>query len=307
VKDRATYLAYRAGASVAQALPEVVARPTARNIGRTLAFALRGRRQMVERHVQRVHGTPLHGLALHHAVAKTFDSYARYWLESFQLPRRTFEEVDAHFSIDGLEHLDAALTKGSGAIVALPHLGGWEVGGFWLASRGYRFTVVVEPLEPPELFEWFAQYRRSLGMNIVALGPDAGAAVLRAMKENQPVGLLCDRDLKGDGCEVEFFGEKTTLPAGPATLALRTGAPILPTAVYFRPHNGHHAVVKPPLPVERTGRLRDDVTRVTQMLAHALEELIRVAPEQWHLMQPNWPSDHAAAAAAPASSTAVPT
>ena len=104
--------------------------------------------------------------------------------------------------------------------------------------------------------------------------------------------LLSDRDIRGGGIEVEFFGEKTTMPAGPATLALRTGAPLLPTGVYFTSRrNGHLAVVRPPLPIERTGRLRDDVVRVTQDLAHELEDLIRRAPEQWHLMQPNWPAD----------------
>jgi KDO2-lipid IV(A) lauroyltransferase len=290
---RATYLAYRAGASVALALPEFVARPAARGVGRALSLSLRGRRAMVERHLRRVHGPALQGLALQRAIAKSFDSYTRYWLESFRLPSRTHADVDAHFSIDGLHLIDEALAGGKGAIVALPHLGGWEVGGYWLAGLGYRFTVVVEPLEPAELFEWFADYRRSLGMNIVALGPDAGPTILRALKDNQLAGLLCDRDLRGDGCEVEFFGERTTLPGGPATLALRTGAPIMPAAVYFRPDNGHHAVVKPPLTVERTGRLRDDVGRVTQDLAYALEDLIRAAPEQWHLMQPNWPSDRA--------------
>ena len=92
---------------------------------------------------------------------------------------------------------------------------------------------------------------------------------------------------------MEFFGERTLLPGGPATLALRTGAAILPTAVYQDGPN-HLGVVLPPVPAERQGRLRADVTRVTQDLAWALEELIRAAPEQWHLMQTNWPSDEEA-------------
>ena len=95
---------------------------------------------------------------------------------------------------------------------------------------------------------------------------------------------------------MEFFGECTTLPAGPAMLALRTGAPLVPVAAYFRPRGGHFAKIGPPVPVERSGRLRDDVVRITQELAHRFEVLIREAPEQWHLMQANWPSDHAAAA-----------
>jgi phosphatidylinositol dimannoside acyltransferase len=105
------------------------------------------------------------------------------------------------------------------------------------------------------------------------------------------VCLLSDRDISGDGGDVEFFGERTTLPGGPATLALRTGAALLPAAVYFQGRRDHLAIVRPPVPVERAGRLRDDVARITQVLAHEFEELIRAAPEQWHLMQPNWPSD----------------
>jgi KDO2-lipid IV(A) lauroyltransferase len=91
--------------------------------------------------------------------------------------------------------------------------------------------------------------------------------------------------------EVEFFGEQTTLPGGPATLALRTGAPLIPTGVYFRSGGRHLAMIGPPITVQREGRLRDDVVRITQELARRFEELVRMAPEQWHLMQPNWPSD----------------
>ncbi|MCP5025161.1 MAG: phosphatidylinositol mannoside acyltransferase, partial [Actinomycetia bacterium] len=101
------------------------------------------------------------------------------------------------------------------------------------------------------------------------------------------------RDIAGSGIEVDFFGECTTMPAGPAALALRTGAPLLPVGVYYRGER-RHCVVHPPMVVERQGRLRDDVTRITQDVAHRLEEIIRVAPEQWHLLQPNWPSDHEA-------------
>ena len=116
--------------------------------------------------------------------------------------------------------------------------------------------------------------------------------MLQALRNNEVVCLLSDRDIQGGGIEVEFFGERTTLPAGPATLGLRAGAPILPVAVYFtRRVNGHHAIVRPPLDAERRGKLREDVTRLTQDLAHELEYLIRRAPEQWHLFQPNWPSD----------------
>ena len=96
----------------------------------------------------------------------------------------------------------------------------------------------------------------SLGMNVIAARARAPAAtVVKALQDNEVVCLLCDRDIQGGGIEVEFFGERTTLPAGPATLAFRTGAPILPTAVYFTERrNGHLADVRPPVPMERTRR-----------------------------------------------------
>lgn len=225
-------------------------------------------------------------------VRRAVASYARYWLESLRLQVADPASVDARFTIDGLSHIDTALAAGRGAILAIPHLGGWDVGGSWLVRQGYRLTVVVEAVEPPELFEWFADLRRSWGMSVIPLDGEVTARVVRALKANEVVALLCDRDIGGGGVEVEFFGERTTLPGGPATLALRTGAPLLPTAIYFA-GRGHHAVVCPPLDTARRGRLRDDVGALTQEMAHSLEQLIRAAPEQWHLLQPNWPSDRA--------------
>ena len=191
----------------------------------------------------------------------------------------------------GYEHLVAGMAAGRGVVLALPHLGRWEWGGAWLNLQGYPMTAVAETIEPPELYEWFVSQRQALGLTIVALAPEAGGILLRTLRNGGLVGLLCDRDLVGNGVEVEFFGERTTLPAGPATLALRTGAVLLPTAVYGGPGRHHTAVILPPVPVERTGRLRDDVTRITQVVAHDLERLIRRAPDQWYLFQPNWPSD----------------
>ena len=105
---------------------------------------------------------------------------------------------------------------------------------------------------------------------------------------------VCDRDLTGDGIEVDLFGERTTMPGGPALLALRTGAPLLPVGVTFLPNGRHHVRIEAPVPTERQGRLRDDVARVTQDLALRFEGLIGAAPDQWLIMQPVWPADRVA-------------
>lgn len=284
--------AYRGGSRLAGVLPAQAATWAERPVGAALALALRSRRWLVERHLQRVHGGALAPAALRRAAQGAFDSYARYWIESFRLPVLPGEEIDAGMWAEGLTYLDAALDRGNGAILALPHLGGWDFGGAWLVRRGYSLTVVVEPVQPPELLAWFTNLRSGMGLRVIPLGPQAGSAVLAALRANEVVALLCDRDIGGGGVKVDFFGEPTTLPAGPLTLALRAQAAVLPTAVYFDGRQGHKGEIRPPLQTGRTGKLRVDVARLTQDLAGELESLIRAAPEQWHLLQPNWPSDH---------------
>jgi lauroyl/myristoyl acyltransferase len=289
--ERGPYYAYRTAGAIAEALPAGVASAMAWGLGKTVARTMRERRRMITRHLRRVHGDEVDDRALRREVQRAFDSYARYWMEAFRLTRYSPEYVDAHVSSEGMDHLDDALTLGNGAIVAITHLGNWDFGGAWLARRGTPLLAVVEDLQPPELFEWFADVRRAVGIGVVRLGPDAGTAVLRALKSNHIALLMCDRDVGGGGVEVDLFGERTRLPGGPATLALRTGAPLLPAAVYFEGESGHHALVRPPVSLARTGRMRDDVARVTQALAREIEVLVRRAPEQWHIFQPNWPSD----------------
>jgi KDO2-lipid IV(A) lauroyltransferase len=248
---------------------------------------------MMARHLGRACGRSLAGRELDAKVNEAFGSYARYWAESLRLPGMSFEAVEAGMSWQGIGHIYRGLEAGRGVILALPHLGGWEWAGAWIAGQGYPMTVVVEALEPPELFEWFAGFRRSVGMEVVGVGPAAATAVLRALRANHLVCLLSDRNLNtATGIDVDFFGERTSLPGGPATLALRTGAVLLPTAVYFEDGPaGHLGLVQSPIDTARHGSLREDVARVTQELALRLEGLIRRRPTQWHLMQPNWPSD----------------
>ena len=228
-------------------------------------------------------------------VIATFDWYARYYLESFRLPGLDAAAIDAGFDHDeGFEAIERAVRSGTGPILVLPHLGTWEWAAWWLALvPRMKVTAVVEPLEPPEVFEWFAAFRRRLGMDIVAVGADAAGRVSAAIKRGDVVCLLADRDVVGNGVVVDFFGERTRLPAGPALLALRTGAPLIPAAVYWRDGTRHGRAMAP-LDTARRGTIRSDVARVVADYASALEDLIRAAPEQWHLMSPNWPSDYEA-------------
>jgi phosphatidylinositol dimannoside acyltransferase len=287
------YPAYRIAERVACALPARVVPRVADLGGSVGAAVMRRRRRMAERHLRRVHGGRLDGRQLRRAVHSMFRSYAAYWLDTFRMCRLDLGELDRRLDAEGIEHLDAALAAGRGAIIATPHLGSWDLGGAWLASRGYPLVAVVERLRPRRLLEWFVAVRRRIGMDVVVRGSDVWARLEEALGRNQVVVLVADRDLRGRGIPVRFFGEPTTLPSGPAKLARRCGAPVMPVAIYGLGGGRHRGVVRPPLHVVASRDEQADLAQLTGDLAAELESLIVEAPEQWHLMQPNWPSDRA--------------
>lgn len=293
-RDRLEYFGYRGAEVVAQAVPASLTYPMERCAARIAARVMPAERQQVGRNLDRIYGPDLSPTARAQLVTETFSSYARYWVETLRLPHLTPQEVDAEVTVDGFHHITDGLEKGNGVILSLPHLGGWEWAAFWVtACQGHPISAVAEQLSP-ELTEWFVNLRRSFGIEVILLDRSAASAATRALKENRVLCLLSDRDISGSGIPVAFFGETTTLPAGPATLALRTGATLTTAATYFKGRNGHHLVVDAPIDTTRQGRLREDASRVTQEIAERLEVLIRHAPEQWHLLQPNWPSDQQA-------------
>ncbi|MDA0299223.1 MAG: phosphatidylinositol mannoside acyltransferase [Actinobacteria bacterium] len=283
---------FTAGERVLQYVPVVVLEIAVKLVGICTRVVARGARRQAAAHQRRV-SPGLRGQLLEQRVDEVFAGYARYWLESVRLPRLSSERVDRSISVHGYEHVAEGLERGNGVILALPHLGGWEWAGRWLADQGVTVYAVAERLADAEVHKYLTDLRAKLGVHVIALDSSAGSKVLTALRNNAVVCLIADRDLQGDGISVKFFGEETTVPGGPATMALRTGAMILPTAVFHSPgKDGHIGLVQPPVAVERTnGSLRDDVKRITQNLTDELAELIRRAPGQWHLLQPNWPSD----------------
>ncbi|MEY2473273.1 MAG: phosphatidylinositol dimannoside acyltransferase [Actinomycetota bacterium] len=280
---------YRSVDALARAIPAPIADRLAAGVMRSASSRLGERSAVVRAHMRRVLGPGATDETIERAAQLCFAAYGRYWAEAFRIPTLTRAELDAGMQWEGLVHVEHALQQGKGAMLTMPHIGGFDWGGAWFAASGYPATVVAESLQPPELFAFFKTLREGFGLEVVELGEAAGAAILRRLRTNGLVGLVCDRDIAGTGAEVELFGFPTTIPAGPATLALRTGAAILPCAVYFEDDGMHRGVVRPPLDVDRTGSLRDDVQRITQAMANEFENLIRVAPEQWHVLQPNWP------------------
>lgn len=311
---------FRLADRAVQATPLTLSTAVVRRIGAHLGPRLMpSKARLLDRHLDRVaahrpSAVPGGGRA---TADRGFDSYARYWVESFALPHLSITEIDRGFSFVGYSRIEDVRATGQGPILVLPHLGGWEWAAAWLGRvSGVPVTAVVEALEPADVFEWFRRLRASYGVNVVPLGSQAFSQVTTAVREGHVVCLLADRDIGGTGVEVEFFGETTTMPVGPAVLSSRTGSPVLPTAVYFHRDQRITMVGRPippdtmlspgaadgasvpakdgrreRLPVEEkpTGRRR--YRHLTQLYALELERLIIAAPSQWHLLEPNWPSD----------------
>lgn len=219
---------------------------------------------------------------------EAFRWYGRYWAETFRMQDLTKAEIDRRFTLENAHLLAEAHAAGTGAVFATLHVGNWDAGGRWVGDR-WGLTVVVEVLRPRILFDRFVAHRRSLGMTIIPLerGGDATAKCLERLAAGDLVALVADRDLSGSGVEVEMFGRRTKLPAGPAVLSLRSGAPLMTAVIYQTEHGDWPARVLPPIERPPEGH-PDPVGFLTQRIADAFAGFIAANPAQWHVFSRYW-------------------
>lgn len=193
-----------------------------------------------------------------------------------------------------IDHLWSALDAGRGAVLALPHSGNWDMAGVWLVQNYGPFTTVAERLKPESLYRRFVEYRESLGFEVLPLtgGERPPFEVLaERLTDNRPICLMAERDLTRSGVQVDFFGEATRMPAGPAKLAIETGAALFPVHCWFE-GDGWGMRVYPELDTSS-----GDVTAITQALADRFAANIATYPADWHMLQPQWIADLSTSAA----------
>lgn len=285
LRDRVTYLRYRALWEAAARLPDPVARRIPERVGPWWYRAASERqKQMVRTNLGRVAGAPP-SAELERLVVDAYVSYARYWLDAFRLHTMTPEDVLARSTDERLEVIDDLLADGRGAILATGHLGSWDLGAFFTTQRDWGMVVVAELLEPRRLFERFVWLRRRAGIGVIPLvrGGDMLDRLTDVVAGGGLATLLADRDLAKKGPVVEFFGAPCRLPPGTAALARRTGRPVVAGAFVTSGPDSFHAVVGDVVDISHLS-----VEAGTQVVARMLEELIRRYPSQWHVFVPNW-------------------
>ena len=293
---RAASLGYAAGWAAVRRLPERPGRVLFR-AGADLATRRNGKGvRRLRGNLARVTGRPPE--ELDDLVRAAVRSYARYWYEVFRLPALSPTDVERHFTTPREDRMWAAQEQGRGVVFALGHMANWDLAAAWLVGRGRPFTTVAERLEPAALFDRFVAFRESLGMEVLALtgGERPPFEVLaERLRAGRLLCLLADRDLSAHGVGVDFFGATATMPAGPAALALETGAVLLPVTLHFadRAVDPHGTVCDVGEPVPHT-----DVATMTQQVARHFEQGIAAAPQDWHMLARLWRDDLDPSAAA---------
>ncbi|HLZ27882.1 MAG TPA: lysophospholipid acyltransferase family protein [Chloroflexota bacterium] len=221
-------------------------------------------------------------------VAVFANGVLNYW-DIFAIPHLSRDTLLGLMDIRGLEHVDAARAAGHGVVAATAHLGSVSLVGQLLPALGYETLGLLEPIQPPELYEFFARQRNAGGVRLLQVGPAALRELLEGLKRNAILGIVTDRDIDGHGPMVPFFDAPTRFPDGVAALSLRTGAPILVAIPTRLPDGRFIALFEPLPPVALTGDRKADLRLLTQAVARRLEYHIASHPEQWTVFQKRWP------------------
>jgi len=287
IPARVTDWAYAAGWLAVRTMPEFAAR---RVFDTGARYAARGGGpEQLRKNLARVTGvtpTEVPDALMRASLA----SYGRYWREAFRLPTMDHRELALKLdkTFRGAHHIDEAVAAGRGVVLALPHSGNWDMAGVWLAQTRGTFTTVAERLQPESLYKRFIDYRESLGFEVLPLSGGERPAfevLCERLRANRVVCLMAERDLTRTGVEVKFFGEPTRMPAGPARLAIATGAALCAAHVWYE-DNDCPIEIHPPLDTSS-----GDVGVITQALADQFATNIAAHPADWHMMQPQWLAD----------------
>jgi KDO2-lipid IV(A) lauroyltransferase len=217
-------------------------------------------------------------------------SYLRYWGEVFRLPRWSPDQVRERVVTHRDERMREPLAAGRGVVAALPHMGNWDLAGAWACAEDMPVTTVAERLRPESLYRDFLRYRESLGMTVLPLtgGPSTVPVLEARLRAGGLVPLMADRDLSRTGITVPLLDADARLPGGPAVLAQRTGARLLPVTTSYDTDLRMHLWFHQPVAV---GEGQDGVRTATAAVADAFSTAIRRDPADWHMLQRVFVSD----------------
>ena len=272
--------AYRAGARVLRLMPPGLRYAAAGPGGSAWFWLSRAQRRAALDNYAAVLGRSRDDPEVARVARRAFQNYGRMLTDFLLVGDLSKDEILNRMTVDGREHLDMAMAQGRGVIMALPHMGSWDMAGAYAAALGYPVLAVAETF-PGSLNDAVIATRNKFGVRIVALGRSAVRAITEHLQANGVVALLCDLE-QGPGVAVEFFGRRAIVPGGPGAFALKSGAALLPAAHYVTGSGRYHGHVDPPLTCEA----RETKESLMQRLVHRFEAFIKEKPDQWYAFRP---------------------
>jgi len=219
-------------------------------------------------------------------VYKATRSAFRYWCDTFRFPDWSKERILSTVTVNDERILMDAVAAGNGAIVTLPHCGNYDHAAAYFCARGAKIVTVAEHLKPEKLFKKFMLYRAEFGMEALPLDARVLPTLMQRLRSGCVIALAADRDLSQSGIDVTFFGGPARMPAGPALLAIRTGAPLISAYVSYTQSGIHIDFTRIDLPTE--GSESERVVALVQKCADLFAEGIAQYPQDWHMMQRIW-------------------
>jgi KDO2-lipid IV(A) lauroyltransferase len=214
---------------------------------------------------------------------EVFTNFGLYLVEFLRFKDIDLNFVKNHFSIQGKEYVDNALKEGKGVIMLTAHMGNWEVGGMALSLLGYKLIVIALDHKDPRINKFFRQRRESKGMEVSSLGASVKHC-FNGLRNNKLVAILGDRDFSNSGYLMNFLGKTKRIPRGPAVLAIRTGASIVPCFVVREGLSNLTLECFPPIKVNKETTEEE----VIQGYIKIIEGQIYKYPSQWLMFREFW-------------------
>ena len=214
-------------------------------------------------------------------------SYLRYWFDTFRLNKWSRSRIIETTVVIRENLLRDNIEAKRGCIIALPHAGNWDHAAAYFCATGINLTAVVEKLKPEAIFKKFLDYRQSIGIEPISHKEKTIPILLERLNSGKLVALVADRDMSKSGVEVDFFGAKAKMPAGPAILALQTQAPLV-TAYICYTKKGIEITFDETIKLPVAGDESEKIRVITQSMADNFAKRIKQSPVDWHMLQRIW-------------------
>lgn len=291
LKDRAVYQVVMVFGWICRILPKKWAMSLGTTIGKLLYRILKKRRQIAQNNLQIAFGNDLDEERRIEICKASFINLSKTIIEFMRFTKLNPDNIWDQVSVEGREHLDAALEKGKGLIVFLTHFGNWEMLSLvWGVLIPNSATAIAFPLKNKLLNNYICRTREHLSLKLIPR-ENAIRATLRALKNNEAVGFFADQNAGDQGVFIDFFGKLASTSRAPVTIALKTGTPILFTLNMRKQNDQHHVYISPPMYLEPSGDIETDVKVYTTQLVKELEKYIQKYPDQWLWLHNRWKTE----------------